>query len=47
MKRVFENIRTGEILYIEDTSEEFKKFKKENLKAGEEKYSEWFLFQDK
>ena len=47
MKRIFQNIKTGELIYFaNDDSPEFRKFLTKWKKAGNDKYLEFFTTHD-
>ena len=48
MKRIFQNVKTGELIYFaDDDSSEYKEFMKKRMKAKDDEYLEWFTFQNR
>lgn len=47
MKRVFQDMKTGELIYFaDDTSPEYRKFMEEKIKNSN-RYLEWFTMQSR
>jgi len=47
MQRVFQNVKTGELIYFaNDDSSEFKEFIKKKVEAKKDEYLEWFTMKN-